>query len=589
MDSILSRALSKGGHLRLLLTVSAMLLVTWSLVVPIFEAPDEPHHWLYAQYVHDHQRLPYYDSQLVEGNQAPLYYLLISPFSGKTVRREARAWITSGKFQFPCQPRFFRDCPSDLKNFWPIRWARFVTAALSLLTVLFTYWAGYEATGRPYTGFLAGALVAFLPEFTFRGTNVSNDAMVATTSAAAIYGLLLLVRRGFSWKRGLFVSLAVALAFLSKISAIIFLPVLAGVLLSEQGSWLIKVKRLAVMLLVPVCAAPWLIRNQLLYGDVLANKAMLTAASILVDKKTISSPYFLNPFPRMLAESFVGVFGWMNVYLPVWIYIALAMLSLIAILGFFRAVFAQTIDRRVACVLVSLPLLAVASVVQLNLTFTQPQGRYLFPALSTFMLLLAVGLEALPWWRRNWTLGTVALMIGINFYALLAVELRTYWIAPPISPSTTIDTSLGLGTPVGPIPAGGEFGQTFRPQGPGLSAVTIQIATYSKKIPSGFVKLHLRSGPQDRADLASVSVPASQITDWESVTLSFPPIQDSKGRSFYLAIDTQGIPAGYPVTVSASNNDVYGNGQFFINRQSTPRDMSFRLIDTVPCNDCGPL
>ena len=45
---------------RLLLAAAFVLFAAWSLVVPINEAPDEPAHWQYARYLHDHWRLPHY-------------------------------------------------------------------------------------------------------------------------------------------------------------------------------------------------------------------------------------------------------------------------------------------------------------------------------------------------------------------------------------------------------------------------------------------------------------------------------------------------------------------------------------------------
>ncbi len=51
----------------LLLASAAILLVAWSLVVPIYEAPDEPAHWAYAQYLHEYQQLPVYSPAQTEG------------------------------------------------------------------------------------------------------------------------------------------------------------------------------------------------------------------------------------------------------------------------------------------------------------------------------------------------------------------------------------------------------------------------------------------------------------------------------------------------------------------------------------------
>src|SRR5215510_13975358 len=70
-----------AGTLRWLLASAALLLVLWSFAVPVFEAPDEPAHWQYAQYLHAQHKLPVYEARFVEANQPPLYYLLIAPFA----------------------------------------------------------------------------------------------------------------------------------------------------------------------------------------------------------------------------------------------------------------------------------------------------------------------------------------------------------------------------------------------------------------------------------------------------------------------------------------------------------------------------
>jgi hypothetical protein len=70
-----------------LLVVAGGLLVAWAFVVPIFESPDEPHHWQYARYLHDEHRLPLFTSSFVEANSPPLYYMAIAP--GGDADREA--------------------------------------------------------------------------------------------------------------------------------------------------------------------------------------------------------------------------------------------------------------------------------------------------------------------------------------------------------------------------------------------------------------------------------------------------------------------------------------------------------------------
>jgi 4-amino-4-deoxy-L-arabinose transferase-like glycosyltransferase len=407
-------------YLLALLSISTVLLTTWSFVVPIFEAPDEPYHWAYARYIHDRGRLPFYDRNQIEAIQPPVYYWLIAPIAVDSELPLAGCiFMTSTN----CVPRDL----SDFSKYWPLRWARLFTVVLSVVTILFTYLAAYEASGRSVTGLLAGGLIALLPQFTFRGTNISNDAMVATTSAIATYFIVRLLRRGFSWKLGCMASLSVALAFLSKISDIIFVPVLIAALLLDRSNWQVRMKRLSLMLLTLVCVAPWLIRNQILYGDALASSRMLKVVPEFVGKKSILSPYFVHIFPTLLVKSSIGMFGWMNVSLPRWFYFLWIVLAACALAGFAGAVVGKTIDKRLAAVFAALSLLAVVSTVQLNLAFSQPQGRFLFPALSAWMILMAIGLENLPMWNHRLALIVMFVLLAMNLYALFGIEARVYW------------------------------------------------------------------------------------------------------------------------------------------------------------------
>lgn len=419
------------AYLVFLFASVVILLTIWSFVVPVFEAPDEPLHWEYARYVHEYWSLPIYTRASLEANQPPLYYWLIAPVAKQSELPLARVALINGTFRAPSFPRFYDEHPSDIWKYWPLRWARLITALLSAMTVLFTYLAGCEATASQHTGIFAAGLVAFLPQFTFRGTNISNDAMVATMSAISTYYIIRLIRRGFIWKTGYTTAVCIALAFLSKISAIIFVPVLAGVLLSGRVNWQGRLKRLVVFLPAAMCVVPWMIRNQVLYGDVFASKAMLRMVPMLVDKKSIWSGFFITTFPTTLFKSLIGVFGWMNVYLPESVYWIFGLLGLGGIAGFLRLFVSE---KRLAIALLAVPLLGIAALAELNLTFTQPQGRYLFPALPALAIIIAMGLEMLPRWRPRLTYAILVLLLGINLYSLFGVEFPTYWTPTPGRP-----------------------------------------------------------------------------------------------------------------------------------------------------------
>jgi len=252
------RGIALSRSLAALLAASTLLLLVWSFAVPIFEAPDEPDHWNYARYMHDHGgALPPYNPAYDEGNEPPLYYALIAPFAVSSDRPPIGLFTDAqGNIFVRFPPRFFINSSSDFAHYWPIREGRLVSVLLSVLTVLFCYLAGREATGKTSTGLLAGSLAAFLPQFTFRGMNVSTDTLVTTLCAVGLYLIVRLIRRGFTWRLAVVTAVVVAAAFLSKITGGMLAVPFALAILTETNPWRIRFTRLSVLGIALPLVAP---------------------------------------------------------------------------------------------------------------------------------------------------------------------------------------------------------------------------------------------------------------------------------------------------------------------------------------------
>ena len=458
-------------------------------------------------------------------------------------------------------------------SYWPLREARLLTVFISLIAILFTYWAGYEASGDRFTALLAGGLIAFLPQFTFRGTHISNDAMLVPTSAAATYYLIRLMRRNFTWTDGCLAAACTAFAILSKINAIIFVPVLAVVLIVKPGSLRQRIQRCSLLLITAAIVAPWSIRNQILYGDFLArhmSKALLKIYPLEMQPKYLWSDYFVREFPRTMYQSLIGEFGWMDITLPQWVYYFFGLLGLAAVAGLLSGVRRRAIGIGLSGMLVGLVLLSIAAAIDVNMTFTQPQGRYLFPALTAMAVLTALGLTQFMKIRAaKMTYLALFFLFATNVYALTC-ELVEYWrydLGPnPKILDTLIPTNalnVFKGTPAEPLLSGAEYGQTFVARHDHLAAVQIQIATYQKVIPAGLITLHLRADAQSKQDIATSVFAAKKIREWDTLTLEFPEISHSAGKSYYFGVTTQGIPAGYSVTMLITPEDEYPQGRFY--------------------------
>jgi hypothetical protein len=497
LDRVLEKGRDSFGFFRLsrgagsLLMASAILMVAWSFVVPVFEAPDEPAHWQYARYLRHNKKLPEYNKQYQEANSPPLYYLFVAPFARHSEVPPSLLWFDGERtIKLSPLPKVHQNSFSDFAKYWPIRITRLVTILVSLVAVLFFYKGGVEATGNESTGLLAGAFAGFLPQFTFRGMNVSNDAMVTAVSSIAIYILIRMVRRGVNRKIAGCAAFAMAAALLSKTTAL-FLPVpFALVVLTDKAPLRRRLELLLGTLAMSlVLVAPWLLRNQLLYGDVLARKAMFAAVPGLINLKPITSPYFINPFPWVTAMSFVGVFGWMRVPMAPWMYQAFEALGLLALVGYAVCLARRQISWRLTLILISVVILNILVVIDINLMFDQPQGRYMFPSLAAIAVLAAMGFENLFFWSRaippknrlanavppaqhsainsgqsaasgtedsslithrssllslTWRLPIAALFL-LNLYVLFTIVLPVYW-PPPQMATSPATTALGPGS-----------------------------------------------------------------------------------------------------------------------------------------------
>ncbi len=420
--------------LAILTLVSAPFFVLWSFVVPVFEAPDEAMHWQYARHLHDEWQLPVFNAHFVEANSPPLYYVAIAPVASSTPTPPPLIWSDGhDALAHPFGVRLLHTAGDDLTRYWPIRIARLISSLMALIGVYLCGLAAREVTGRESTALLGAGFAAFLPQFTFRGMNVSNDVLVATMSALFLYFCLRLVMRGFTWRIGVLAAAALAGAFLSKINAICLAPVLALVIVSEPAPWRRRALHMAALAGVTVLLVlPWSYRNVVLYGDPFAMAAMRQAVASMVVERSIFDLDLHRTLPRELFKSFVGLFGY-GLKLPKWVYAVYLAFMAFATLGLAVGL-RRHHDRvpiasyvRVLTILAAIIVLNYLVVLRINLQFVQPQGRYMFPALPAIAVAMAVGLEKWAPWRRRPTaasVSTVGAWAAANAIILFIVVCR---------------------------------------------------------------------------------------------------------------------------------------------------------------------
>ncbi|MGC8826995.1 MAG: ArnT family glycosyltransferase, partial [Anaerolineae bacterium] len=452
------RRFAERWHPWLVAFVVALFLalgVVYNATVPIFEAPDEIQHFYYIKHLADGKGLPVQGSAesrqswAQEGSQPPLYYLLGALIirdldtsdAGEIIWLNPQANI--GTPRYPGNKnRIIHTAREDFPYEGTVQ-AVHVLRLYSLLwgcgTVVLTYFLAREVLRRRDLALLTAACAAFTPQFIFIHSAVSNDSLITFLSTLALWLMARMLRseRRARWAFPLGVTLG--LAALAKLSGLALWG-LAGLLLayllwrrrlSWQEAFLAGCLMAGLALLI---AGPWFVRNLTLYGDLTGLRPMLEIVGRRTDRPTLADIW--GEF-RGLRISFWGLFGWFNILLPEAVYKLLDGVTLLAGLGLVLGVLRRSgapLARRPAAALMGAWLtLMFLSLVRWTTITMGTQGRLLFPAMASFMILLVMGLAQLrPEERRFWELlplpaGLLALSILSPFLAIQPAYAR-----PPI-------------------------------------------------------------------------------------------------------------------------------------------------------------
>ncbi len=354
-----------------ILGIYALLAVGYGIVTPLFETPDEHLHFFTVDFMARERRLPTTADEGLMGQEAaqpPLYYalgaLLISPIdtSGATdhlwanPRTDTSAvagqlWANPQADPGNTRGESLSDPPINVAMFvhppaedWPwqgyalaAHLLRLLSAVFGLGTLLCIYAAGRVVwPDDPGRALLATGLVAFLPQFAFLHGAVSNDAAITFFAAAAIWQLLRLRLESPTTGRYLLLGLTIGLAMLSKAAGLLLLAYAVGVLgllawvQADARRWAETAKAALLILGPALLVGGWLLwRNWSLYGDVTAANQFIAIAGGV-------RPYSLrqvwNDMDRVWLSLF-GLFGWMNLQAPTWIYLVWNAIVVAAVAG----------------------------------------------------------------------------------------------------------------------------------------------------------------------------------------------------------------------------------------------------------------
>lgn len=364
----------------LLLSVGLLCRVAFLFLTPTFYAPDEQSHYNHVKFIATHGEFAVQTSKLGdasnewEHNQPPLYYLLLTPFYSFSqwagLNQTFSVWL--------------------MRSFSLLLWALNVWLGIVTLNRL-------QITDRVTRTFSLG-LICLLPTFTFSSSAINNDNLLATI------GMCLLCwfsGRNYTLRRATVTGLLLALGLLTKQSAVVFAPLVVGLvgieLLKKRLSLRAAFAYLALSLGLAFAAyLPWAIRNWQVYHT-------LTPEFFVVDQvKWPSFAYGVASAFHNLVKSFWAVSGIANdINYP---FPLVGMLLLVVCLGAGqigirrKKSFDPLHRAKNAPMLVAIWLglaINVALVLRFGYLFGMGQGRHLFPLLLPIALLLGNWLRPL--------------------------------------------------------------------------------------------------------------------------------------------------------------------------------------------------
>ncbi|MDW8267650.1 MAG: glycosyltransferase family 39 protein [Anaerolineae bacterium] len=441
-----------------ILAVYLVLAVGYALVQPLGEAPDEADHYAYARYLALERALPV-GPTVTQGKHPPLYHGLVALLAGWTGMDFD--FLRSNPDAFPPgpdkPPNFF--VHTTLEDFpWrdgalAMRIGRFLSVVLGAVTL----WATWRLAGevfpeQPAVAALAAGFLAGLPGFLYIAGAMNNDNAAGALGGLALFLMVGSVRQGFGPGRAAVLGVVFGLGLLAKVGTLALWPLAALAVVGEAWArgagfraWRRWAPRAAAHLALAwglglLIAAPWLLRNHLLYGDPFG-WALVRAT---VDQRTAPlGPADLVWLARGVFGYFWGRFGAIGqVRLPAWAYRAALGFSLFVLVGIVLALRRRPPTDRgqaVGLLMVGLaPVLSWVGLVQYStIALGTDQARLLWPAVAAIAVGFGLGLwgwlDGLPSpLRRAAVPGVIGLMALYGLSALTLVLWPAF--APPPSP-----------------------------------------------------------------------------------------------------------------------------------------------------------
>jgi hypothetical protein len=379
----------------LIFSLYFLLEVGYSLLMPIWEAPDEPAHFHLAWTIARKDRYATYDRNY-EAYQPRAYYYAASLVIRALDEFNPRF---SDYYLPPHQARnlrkpiaMFHWTPENyrlLLGVYVLRWINILFGALALCL----NWKALRLLipEKPGLRLAALTLAAFTPQYLHIMSSVSNDASGTLTGAFLFYLAMRFTREPSNLSGLVSILLAVVLPFITKLTV---LPVSAAVLVIIAWKWFFSLasKRWLVFSGVAILLGAGIF--YIFFPEILQTGWSEIKWRLLSFRKNAFTNKYIKFILSQVIWTYWGKIGWLAIGLHAYIVNFLTGLGLTGmLLQTYRLIRSKTSNPEFGQWLGTwvIGIFTILAVLRNALTTSAAQGRFLFPAIGALSILMVGG------------------------------------------------------------------------------------------------------------------------------------------------------------------------------------------------------
>jgi hypothetical protein len=408
-----------------------LLGVGYSLLMPIWEAPDEPAHYHLSWHLETYHEYPSYEFNY-ENHQPRAFYYFNSWIlrALDTVDPELTRFRRPKEFVFNIRKpeRRFDWTDENYTFYWGVyvlRWFNMVIGGIAL----WLNWKAFRQIALQSLALAALALAALTPQYLHITSSVNNDALGALAGALLLYLAIRFLKESSPWLGLFLIPLAVLLPLFTKLTV---LPISAALLLIFAWKWLFGFPQ-----------KQWLLYSMLfillgvgifyfLLPETVQSAFNEIQWRLFSFRKNALTEKYIKAVSSQILWTYWGKVGWLAVGLPLWIIQLLTGLGVVGVILHIYSLFrlrirGSQLELWLAVWLVGI--FTLLAVFRNGLTTFATQGRLLFPAIGALSLLMVAGWHnAMPSrFQQHLPLIVILLFLFCNLFLWLTGILPIYY------------------------------------------------------------------------------------------------------------------------------------------------------------------